>query len=555
MKETKRTKKEAIPDIEQAHAWLLENDALMNFLNDDRGWSSETVKKMKLGLGVRYIRDEDQEVPCLMYPYFGGNVCTFVKYRTLPPHEKNFAALSGYEAPLYNQNAITRGMPYLVCVEGEADCLSLIELGVEGVVGVPGAKVATASWHKMLDLPEKIYLLFDNDEAGQAGARAFAERFGVEKFLNIVLPEVDLLEPIEDRTKAKDITEWLQTGKTKEDFESLLKSAAPFDIEGVSGLDDSLEELAKDMLERGSNAPKYDSPWPSLNQRFGGAEDGYLTIISAPMKTGKTSAALNWADYLASNKNATVFFECLEMNSKQLSRKWASYITRTDDTPGRSLMTPEVIRQAQEVARSREHDLLFGFPIVTTVDAEFERIKTVVRRYGIKVLVFDNLQLFGDLLMSRGKVEANRDAFLSQISKRFKAIAMELKIWVILIAQTKRLEEGGVAGTNSLEGTGKAGNDCDSMLIMNRTKVADVRKTDELRAMGGVLETNDSLEPELYILNGLNRFSGGGWVTLYIEGAISLIRERTTEETSAVQASGKTVNGIPFVQNEEMQAV
>jgi hypothetical protein len=546
----KAPKKTIMPDWEAAHKALLANDDVLNWLNDERGWSLEAIKELKIGLDSHWVDDAMRD--CLLYPYFAGKMFTFAKWRTLPPAEKGFASTGGKETPLYNQNAITKDMDYLVIVEGEADAISVLSVGEPNVVGVPGAGMKKTAWDNMLNLPKKIYLLFDNDEAGKQGAKKFAERFGIERFHNVLIPEFDLLFPEGERTKGKDIGEWLQQGNSLEDFQELLKSGKPIDVEGVRGLEGSLEELIVRMEERGGNTMKYDSPWPSVNKRFKGAEDGHLTIISAPMKTGKSTAALNWLDYLVTTKNVSCFFECLEMTNTDLGKKWASYVTRTEDTPEK--FTVETVRLAQSIAANREYDLLFGYPVITKLEAVLDRLRAVVRRYGVKVIVYDNLQALCDLIMSTGKTETSRDAFMSQITKRFKALAMELGIWFILIAQTKRLEDGAVANSNSLEGTGKAGNDCDSMLIMNRVKVADIRKTEDLKAMGGVIETDEAFSPEVYISSGLTRYASGGWATLIMEGALSMIRERyTTEEQDAFTRASNTVAGLHVTPAEETE--
>jgi KaiC/GvpD/RAD55 family RecA-like ATPase/5S rRNA maturation endonuclease (ribonuclease M5) len=537
-------KQERIPDIEQAHQWLLESDEWVNWLNDERGWSLETVKKQKIGLMSRWIKEEQKEVPCFVYPYFAGNICNFAKFRTIPGLDKNFSATGGRENPLYNQNAISKGMEYLLLTEGEADAISVLEMGDPNVVGVPGCDGKKVTWDKLLELPKKLYLLFDSDEAGQRGARGFAERFGIERFHNIVLPEFDLSVSVGERTKGKDVTEWLTEGHNLQDLHSLMKTAHPFDIEGVTGLDASLDELVRDMEERGTNEPRYKSPWPSLNRCIGGAEDKHLVIIQAQMKTGKTSLALNWADDLVANQGVSVYFECLEMDYKQLSRKWASFITKTDDTPGRSMITPEVIRTAQKIARERPRELIFGAANYTKLDEVFNRWRAIIRRYGVKVMVFDNLQLLVDLLHSEKL--GGRVSFMSKVTKKCKAFAMEMGILFILIAQTKRIDDDKVADSSSLEGSSAPGNDCDLMIVMNRTKQDDIKKKSDLAGMGNI-QTEVNLRPELFIKTDLSRYAPGGWTTLYMEGGMSWVRERKEDEELAAAAhSENTINGFHF---------
>jgi KaiC/GvpD/RAD55 family RecA-like ATPase len=430
------------------------------------------------------------------------------------------------------------GMEYLILAEGEGDVCSILSLGEENVVGVPGAGMKQVTWDHLLKYPQKKILLFDNDEDGQKGAKAFAERFGIDQFHNVLIPEFDLIEPIEDkhgiRTKGKDITEWIATGKTLEDFKELIATAEQFSLEGWSGVRQSLANLRKEVIERGDNKPKYDTPWPSLNKVFGGAEDGQLVIIQAQKKVGKTSLALDWADYMVVHKQVNVAFECLEMPDSDLVRKWSSYVTGTDDTPDK-LSYPEVLKMlddADEIAKQREYEILFGYTTVTSLEQERERLKSIIRRYGAKVLFFDNLQFMVEALYE-GQKQGNRANFMGKITKMFKSLAMEMKILVVLIAQTKSIGENDVATANTLEGGSAPGNDCDSMWIMNRTAMLPITSKDELMKMasyGDNVLSSQTLNPELFISVGLSRRAPGGVCVLMIDGSRSLVTERRPDQ-------------------------
>jgi KaiC/GvpD/RAD55 family RecA-like ATPase len=554
---------EGIPDYEQAHQWLLGEPDWMNYLNDMRGWDFDLVKRMKIGMMNRWITDEQSEIGCFTYPYVINGKCEFVKFRTMPGHKKNFSSLSGRDVPLYNQDAVQKGMEYLVLVEGEADTLSVLALGEENVVGVPGAGMKQATWSDLLDYPGKLYLLFDSDEDGQEGAKKFAERFGINRFYNIVLPEFDLDEPVEDkpgkvRTKGKDITEWRMTGKTNADFKELLSSAQLFSVDGVSSIRKSLSELRKEIAKRGNNLPQYDTPWESLNKTFGGADDGQLVIIQAAQKTGKTSLALDWADYLVKDKKVNVLFECLEMPDTDLARKWASYVTNTDDSPG-ALSFEQVLGMLDEAdgkAKTREAELHFGYVPVESLEQEFERLRSIIQRYGIKVLFFDNLQYLVDKVWAGERASGGRPAFISKVTKMFKSLAMEMKMLVVLIAQTKGLDEDTVATAGTLEGSRAPGNDCDTMMIMNRTKQMQIKSKDELQEMAGLGDNTlntQTLNPELFIEVGLTRRAPGGLCVLMIDGARSLVFERPKDAITAamINANTERVGGMKVTRSKK----
>ena len=63
--------------------------------------------------------------------------------------------------------------------EGETDCISLIDCGVEeqpgvGVVAVPGAKAFKREWAERFS-GKVVVVCFDNDETGAAGAQQLQE--------------------------------------------------------------------------------------------------------------------------------------------------------------------------------------------------------------------------------------------------------------------------------------------------------------------------------------------------------------------------------------------
>jgi KaiC/GvpD/RAD55 family RecA-like ATPase/5S rRNA maturation endonuclease (ribonuclease M5) len=524
----------SLPDVEAAHQALLADDSVINFLNDERGISLDVVKKMRLGLGTKWFDEEQGEVKCLMYPYFVGKNCVFVKYRSLPPAEKGFRSTGGIENPLYNSNVIKNQMDSLCCVEGEIDCLSLLSVGVENVVGVPGADMKRVTWDKLLDRPRKLYLIYDNDQAGQDGAKKFAQRFGVDRFYNVVLPSLELAEPQGERTHSKDINEWLMAGGSVEELNRLLEEAQRFDVDDVSDSVGALDELQKEVEGRGGSVdPEFKFFLKSINDRAGGANRGDVTMVMAAAKAGKTTWAINQADFLA-QQGHSVFFDCLEMKRTALVRKWAAMVTKTDDTPGTGNMTVEIMREAAEIAKGYSGKIQWGNPhSLKTLDDATNRIRDAVRRYGCDTVVFDNLQLLVDTTLTKFDM-GNRVTYMSMVCKRFKQLMQELNTWGIMIVQPKRIMDSEMVGISDGEGSSAMEKDCDSQLILNRFQTAKLKRSD-MERMGNQFTTEESFTPIVNVRAGLNRFAGGGVCNIYLEGAMSWFREINEEEVAKGQ--------------------
>lgn len=513
-----------LPDLMAMHRMLLTSEAygdILDYLVAGRGFSMAVIEKFKLG---GYI---DQGQKFMIIPYLdAAGKPVFYKGRSLPVEgqKKKYLAPSGREARMFNDTAITDGMDELVMLEGEADCLALLSQGYESCVGIPGASVKKAAWLERLDQakPKNIYLCYDLDEAGQKNAKEMASRIGFDKVRNVVLPAFLTKEG----TKAKDLNEWFCTGKTLADFRELMSQAKKFDIQGVQSVGEILSDLRSDIEDKG-NAPMYDTPWPSLTNRVGGFENGDLVGLMAEGKIGKTTMALNICQYYAS-KGIVPFMFCQEMPPKRMVRKWVSHVTGTDDSPGKSQITPEVVDKALEVALAMPGDILFGFTSSNKADDIFDTVRQTVRRYGVKVVVFDNLQMMVATLDTAAQET-------SKITKGWKKLAMELDVLIILIIQPKRVADGMIISSRDAMGSSAIEKDVDFMICLHRNRVLSRLREEDFK---GVMDTEDTFEPELLVKVDLGRYCAGGSCTLYMDGATSTVRElgdKTTQSTEPAQ--------------------
>lgn len=392
-----------------------------------------------------------------------------------------------------------------VCVTGNCDALSMLSNGYDNVVAVPGAGVKKAAWIEKLDnlAPKNIYIILDNDKPGQDGAHELALRIGLDKVKNVLLPDFG----------GKDINDWFKMGHSKEALDILIEDSKFFDVQGVQALPELLEELRIEIETKGTD-PTYDTPWPSLTKRMGGVEAGDLVGILAAPKCGKTTLALNWLQYYADHGIDSLMF-CQEMQPRRMVRKWVSMVTRTVDTPGASKITTETIDKAMEYARNMEGDLLFGYTKSCRVDDVVDTIRQTVRRYGIKIVCFDNLQM-----LVRSLEHAPNE--ISAITKKFKALCMEMNIAMLLVIQPHRVPDGVIPSARNAMGSSSPEKDVDTMVCAHRNRIAVISKESDFR---GFVETSDNFEPQMLVRVDLSRYAPGGQTTLYLDGALSLVRE------------------------------
>jgi len=528
-----------LPDVDVCHRALLGDPLALDYLLHNRGFTQEVINKQKLGLKEKVYFRGVGEVKALVIPYLSveGNV-TFAKYRTMPPNDKAFASPTGWEAGLYNAPALNPDCKEIIMVEGEADCLSLLSKGVTNVVGVPGANVHKAAWIETLDrLEPKVYILYDSDGPGTKGAQALASRIGIDKCWKIELPK-----------DIKDINEFFCKGGTVEAFEGLKAAARLFDVSGVTSSKDALTQLEDELNGRSDLAPSYVFQWPELNKLIG-LEDGDILDIVAPEKVGKTTMGMNIMDHMVGQYGEDGLIVCLEMTQARLARKWVALVTGFEDVltePG----TPESKAKLEElkaacvtarsVQQSRDADLYFAYPMQWQDDPEsvFKLIKDCIRRYGVKWVMFDNLQKFCDESL---KSQGHRTIYLSQLSKKFASIAKDYKIKLIRILQPKRIEKGATISTNDVDGSSQVAKDCDGMITLWRSVVGELKKSEWETQQQGFEESNESFEPIMKVTVGLSRYSAGGSTKLFYDGVRSQVRSIKDEQKAVMKPN---FNGI-----------
>jgi hypothetical protein len=515
-------KQDPLPDVQECHAALLSCAEVMDYLCNVRGFTQEVIERQKLGLKEKVYFRKAGETRALVIPYLSaeGNI-TFAKYRSTPPDEKDFTCPHGHDAGLYNAPALNDECKEIIMLEGEADVLSMLSQGITNVVGVPGAGVHKATWVEMLDrINPKIYILFDNDTAGQKGAQALASRIGIERCFKILLP-----------TGVKDVNDYFTHGGTVEGFDKLKKDAMLFDVNGVHSSKDALTQLEDELNGKKDLAPTYVTQWPELNKLIG-LEEGDILDLVAPGKVGKSTMSLNLIDHLVATYNEPGLVVSLEMTSARLAKKWVSMLTGFEDNltvPGSPEATTklkelkECVVKAREIQQAREADLYFAYPsAVNAPEDVLKLIRDCIRRYGIKFVVFDNVQLLCDNTL--GSRQGFRTIHLSQISKGFAKLAKDHKIVLIRILQPKKIEKGSMISTSDVDGSSQIDKDCDAMATLWRQPTGVVTKSAYEEQEGSYSESEESFSPKMRVTVGLSRYSSGGHCDLLFDGARSQVR-------------------------------
>jgi DNA primase len=87
------------------------------------------------------------------------------------------------------QNILSSDMVYVV--EGQIDVIKAVEHNFNNIVGIGGSSMSSYQFSLITRYTNNIFLLLDNDEAGEKGRKSILERFGTYANINnVYLPEV-----------------------------------------------------------------------------------------------------------------------------------------------------------------------------------------------------------------------------------------------------------------------------------------------------------------------------------------------------------------------------
>jgi replicative DNA helicase len=215
------------------------------------------------------------------------------------------------------------------------------------------------------------------------------------------------------------------------------------------------------MQSSGKSINGLDTGFTALNRIGHGWHSPDLVIIAARPATGKTALALNLAVNIAVQKHPVAFFSC-EMSSKQLAMRVISSIT---GIYGNYLAKAELHEgNWSQILKTNFNLPLYidDTPSLNLLDFK-EKARKAKKKYGIKAIFVDYLQL----LTVYGK--GNREQEISTISRTFKAIAKELDVPVIALAQLSRDVEkrNGEPRLSDLRESGAIEQDADIVIALH----------------------------------------------------------------------------------------
>jgi replicative DNA helicase len=244
---------------------------------------------------------------------------------------------------------------------------------------------------------------------------------------------------------------------------------------GVTGqtitLEQAIAETYRRIDDRASGkqqAGGLPTGFADLDEITAGLHDGELIIIAARPSVGKTSFALGITRNIIVKEKAAVFFVSLEQSRIELAERLLCAQSRVDSHRLRkgTLSSDDMDRLIDAGGVLRNGKLFIDDSPVQSMLRIAANARRLKLRHGIKLLVIDYLQL-----IEPDNRRDPRQEQVAQISRRLKALAKELQIPLLALAQVNRSSEDRQDHRPRLADLRESGSleqDADTVIILHR---------------------------------------------------------------------------------------
>jgi 5S rRNA maturation endonuclease (ribonuclease M5) len=200
------------PDpYEESEDFVMKAESIAEYLTG-QGYDPEDI--VKTGLCYRSKKSNrliDSLRGMITIPYFVAGSCVSIRGRAWPNEEGGkYKTLSGHAARLYNSAILWEPHKEVAVCEGEFDAMVLEQLGI-AAVAAPGTQSWKDAWDSYFDEVRRVWVVFDNDEAGEKGADKVLSHLGSKG------RRVRFDEP----GRKCDATNWVARGNDAESFAKL----------------------------------------------------------------------------------------------------------------------------------------------------------------------------------------------------------------------------------------------------------------------------------------------------------------------------------------------
>lgn len=409
---------------DEKHRALLADKEALNYLMSSRGLSLETIKAFKLGLDFRTAR-KGESAKCIVFPYLVQGKLTNLKYKSIRKFEGADGGKPRYVTTqeagcshhVYGIDQIKKDSRIVIVVEGEYDALAAHTYKLPNVVSVPNGANGFGSWVSELDKYDKIYLMFDNDKAGEDGAAELARKLGMSRCWRVRLP-------------LKDLNECLCAGLTGKELQKYITEAYRYSEDSTVEIEKVIEKV-DDLYANAEKAKGRPTGYKQLDEILGGYRDAEVTIITGDTTAGKTTFVLNSMYQCLRRGEGLLICSSEVLVEKVLAKLFSIHMDA--DFYDRKAFTPEMYESCRTWFLNKNIffiDVHGELPVWRIQDA----LEYVVRFHNVKMVMLDHLHFF---LEDKESEYVEIKKFTKEIEKTVK----KTKMHCFLIVHPKQMDD------------------------------------------------------------------------------------------------------------------
>ncbi len=202
---------------------------------------------------------------------------------------------------------------------------------------------------------------------------------------------------------------------------------------------EALDGIEKMFQNRGA-LTGLPSGFSGLDQMTNGLHPGEMIVVAARPSMGKTAFAMNIAEHVATEAGKAVAVYSLEMSTQQLMQRLLCSLARVDLNKIRNgfIGKHDMQNLIQATTKLAECKMFIDDTPGLSILELRARSRRLKDRHNIELIVIDYLQL---LKSPSKRGQENRQIEVAEISSGIKALAKELKIPIIVLAQLNRNPE------------------------------------------------------------------------------------------------------------------
>lgn len=307
----------------------------------------------------------------------------------------------------------------------------------------------------------------------------------LQSYIKIVKDKATLRELIRSCTKVIE-----ESYKSQDDVPGVVDLAekAIFDLSSDRNTSDF--EPMNSVLERGflqiekifnnkGETTGVISGFRELDAKTSGFQKGDMVLIAARPSMGKTTFALNIAEYAALREGKKVAIFSLEMSKEQLAYKLLCSQAHVDMLNLRTGNLSD--KDWESIARASGPLAAANIFIDDTAGISIMEMRSKCRRlkieHGIDIIIVDYLQL-----MSGGRSSESRQQEVSEISRSIKGLAKEMECPIIALSQLSRAPEARTDHRpmlSDLRESGSIEQDADIVMFLYRDEYYDKETEDK----------------------------------------------------------------------------